>query len=349
MKYMDLDAIDKKILYYLSINARLSYSVLSSNVRISRESVKNRMEKMKKNNTILNFTSITNSTYLGLNFYTVYLNFNQMDASIVKKFEKYIHNHDNVIWANKCLGKWNYTMLLLVKDSNDLAENLGELKENFRELIKEIDFEKVLYEYKFSSNVPSFFKEINVKPLKVSKEGSSLYSLLDNKITAIKKKYEPVTIDNTDVKIIELLSENCRIPLNEMSKKLSLPIENIRYKMKRLAKKKILATFWATINYGLYGFHWYRIRIRTYKIDEETDKELKKYIVNNPNIFWGARILGQTDIHIDTRLKDNNKLNVFLENFKKKFEKIIIDYDTIIMLNEPNYCDFTKKLYELSI
>jgi len=345
---MKIDAIDKKILYYLTDNARLSYSVLAANVGVSRESIKNRIEKMKKNKALINFTTILNPPYFGLNFYTLYLNFNKIDTTNAKKLDKYIQNHKSAIWVNRCLGKWDYTLLLLLKDSNEMAEILGEMKENFRGLIKEIDFEEVLYEYKYTSSVKAFFKDVKINPLKISKEGSSLYSLLDNRITAAEKEFEKVKIDKTDVKIIKLLSDNCRVSLQEMSEKLSLPIENIRYKMKRMAEKKILAAFWAGINYNLFGFQWYRVRIRTYKITKEIEKELRKHIVNDPNIFWGARILGQNDIHLDVRLKDNNELNEFLKEFNQKFEKLIIDYETIIMTEEPDYNDFAPTLFDVA-
>jgi len=348
MLVMKIDAFDKKILYYLSLNGRLSYSTLASNVGISRESIKARMEKMKKNNVIVNFSTILNAPYFGLNFYTLYLSFNKLDASKAKKMDKYIRNQRSAIWVNRCLGKWDYTLLLLVKDSKDMADITGEIKENFRGAIKEIDFDEVLYEYKYAANLGDFFKDINIKPLKVSKEGSSFYSLLDSEVTTIEKEFEKVSIDETDVKIIELLGSNCRIPLQEMSKKLKIPIENIRYKMKRMAEKKVIASFWIAINYGMFGYQWYRIRMRTYKITEEGEKDLSKYIINHPNIFWSTRILGQNDIHIDIRLKGNKELNEFFEEFNEKFENLLIDYETIIMTEEPNYNDFAPKIYDVA-
>ncbi|MFH1391727.1 MAG: Lrp/AsnC family transcriptional regulator [Candidatus Diapherotrites archaeon] len=348
MQYMKLDATDKKILYYLSINARLSYSVLAANVGVSRESIKNRMENMWKNKVILNFTAILNPPYFGLNFYTLYLNFNKLDATNAKKLAKYMKNHWSAIWVNRCLGKWDYTLLLLAKDSMDITEIIGEIKENFRGLIKEIDFEEVLYEYKYTANIKSFFKDVNIKPLKVSKEGSSLYSLLENESVAAVKDFEKTKIDKMDVEIINLLANNCRVSLQEMSEKLSLPIENIRYKMKRMAEKKVLAALWIAINYGVFGFQWYRIRIRTYQITDEIEKELRKFIANDSNIFWAARILGQNDLHLDVRLKDNKELNEFLEKFNEQFEKLTIDYETIIMTEEPDYNDFAPKIYDIA-
>jgi len=349
MLVMKVDAIDKKILYYLSLNARLSYSTLTSNVGISRESIKSRMEKMKKNKVILNSTAILNPPYLGLNLYTLYLSFNKLATTSAKKLDKYMQNHKRTIWVNRCLGKWDYTLILYAKNSKDMAEVLGEIKEKFRGAIKEIDFEEVLYEYKYSANVKAFFEGVKINPLKVSKEGSSFYSLLDNETTIVEKGFEKkVLIDEIDVKIIELLSKDARVSLQEMSNKLSLPIENIRYKMKRMVDRKVLTAFWIAINYGLFGFQWYRIRMRTYEITEEIEKELKKHILNNSNIFWGARILGQNDLHLDVRLKGNKELNEFLEEFNEKFENLLIDYETIIMTEEPTYNDFAPILYDVA-
>ncbi|MCR4368854.1 MAG: Lrp/AsnC family transcriptional regulator [archaeon] len=345
---MAIDQIDKKILYCLCHNARLSYSVIAQNAKISRESVKARMEKMKKDRVLLNLTTIMNSPYFGLNFYTVYLNFNRLDTTKAKQLDKFIQKHPSAIWVNRCLGRWDYALLLLAKNSMDIAEIIGGIKSKFKGLVKEIDFDEVLYEYNYTALIGEFFEGTQIGPPRVTKEGSSFYRVLDKESTNYPRDFGKATIDKADARILELLGENCRMSLQKMGKRLSMPIENVRYKMKRMAEKKVIATFWPAINYGMFGFQWYRIRMRTYGIDAETDAKLRRFIVNSKNIFWGTRTLGQNDIHLDVRLRGNKELNEFLEKFNEKFPDLTIDYETIIMTEEPYYNDFAPKIHEVA-
>ena len=345
---MKLDATDMRLLYYLSINARLSYSTLASNLGISREAVKGRMGRLERDKVITSYQAVYNHPKFGLNFYNVYFNFSRMDSSKEKKLEKYISNHKSVIWTDKCLGKWTYALLLLAKNSQDFADTLDDFKEKFKGMLKDLEFEEVLYEYKYSTSVKAFFRGTEIKPLKITKEGSSFYSLMENEYVFAPRNFEKQKIDRIDVGIMKLVGKNARITLNEMSEKLGLPVENVRYRMKRLVEKTLIGGFWAGINYTMFGFQWNRILMRTNRIKDEEEEKLRKFILNSENIFWGARTLGRTDLHIDILVKGHGELNEFLEKFNSEFSDLLIDYETIIVNGTPTYNNFAEKFYEVA-
>ncbi len=343
-----LDRKDRKLLYYLSENGRLSYSVLAANVGLSREAVKNRIEKLVKGRVILSFRAQSTHPYFGLEFYNLYLSFARMDAKRQKEYENYIKKHPAVMWDNKCLGKWDYVLLLLVKDLADFSEIISDFKEKFQGNIKEYEFDVVLYEYVYKARVNAFFKGLEAGPPKIQREDSSFYRLLANTTIIVEKKREKHELDLADVKILELLSDNCRQTLEEMSAKAGLPVENIRYRMKRLISWHAIVAFWAAINYDLFGLHWYRIRLRLQKVPAEKEKGLKEFLTNHDKVFWSARSVGRADLHIDIRAEDNNALNVFLQEFNSNFGEITIDYEALVMTNDHDYNNFAPKMYEIA-
>ena len=151
-------------------------------------------------------------------------------------------------------------------------------------------------------------------------------------------------MDKTDAGIIKLLADDCRISLSEIGEKTGFPIENIRYRLKRLIENHIIGAFWATVNYEAFGLQWYRVRMRTNKISPENERLLSEFFLNHPNVFWATRVLGRADIHLDLRFSDNASLSKFLTEFNQKFDGIIVDYETLIMASGQTYYTFTEQM-----
>jgi len=71
---IQLDLKDKKILKLLSINARFSLSRISKYVRLTRDAVKYRINRLEKNNVITGYLTLINLKKLGARpcFYKYY-------------------------------------------------------------------------------------------------------------------------------------------------------------------------------------------------------------------------------------------------------------------------------------
>ncbi|MBI4210863.1 MAG: Lrp/AsnC family transcriptional regulator [Candidatus Diapherotrites archaeon] len=343
-----IDKIDKKILYYLTGNARLSYTTISANVGLSRESVKLRIENMLRERTILSFPVQSLHPYFGLEFYNFYISFARLDAQRHRQYETYIKKHPSVMWSNRCLGRWDYATIVLVKDNYDLANIISEFKEKFRGFIKDTEYDAVLYEYVYTNRVKSFFNDTDTKPLRISRDDSSFYKLLENRPTGVLKQRIRTTLDRTDVQVLEMLSANCRATIHEIAESTGIGYENVRYRMKRMIERNVIVAFWAAINYDAFGLHWYRVRMRTNMMTEEEEKKLTSFLQGHQSIFWSARSVGKVDLHIDLRVEDNNQLNDFLQRFNTEFESLVTDYETLIMTQELDHNNFTKKIYEMA-
>jgi DNA-binding Lrp family transcriptional regulator len=55
-------------------------------------------------------------------------------------------------------------------------------------------------------------------------------------------------LNKIDLEILRVLQENCRIPLEELAKKVNLPRSTVYYKIKKLEEKKIIEGYHAKIN-----------------------------------------------------------------------------------------------------
>ncbi len=345
MEPVPLDAKDRKLLYYLSENARLSYSTLAANVGLSREAVKNRIERLVREKVILSFRVQSSHPYFGLEFYNLYISFARMDAKRQAEYENYIKKHPAVMWSNKCLGKWDYALLLLVKDLADFALILSEFKGRFRGAIRDFEFDVILYEYVYTATLGAFFSGLGAKPLRAKREDSSFNRALSEVPVIVEKTRQRHTLDTADIKILNALSDNCRQTLHEIGEKSGLPPENVRYRMRCMIGKHAIVAFFAAINYDMFGLHWYRVRMRTNMISAQEEKRLAGFLLSHPSVFWAARSVGRADMHIDIRAEDNNALNGFLKEFNTEFPGIAIDYEALMMTDDHDYNNFAPKMY----
>ena len=71
-----LDVKDRKLLYYLSKDARTSDTQLSRKIKLSKTAIKHRVERFEKLNIIKKFTATLDHQIIGFTNFTLLLRFN---------------------------------------------------------------------------------------------------------------------------------------------------------------------------------------------------------------------------------------------------------------------------------
>jgi len=59
---------------------------------------------------------------------------------------------------------------------------------------------------------------------------------------------ESVKLDETDIQILEILQENCKLNFTQIGNELGIPESTIRYRIERLEKRRIINGYVALIN-----------------------------------------------------------------------------------------------------
>jgi len=70
-----MDLKDRKILHELDKNARISASEIAKRIRLSKNSVINRIKRLEQEKIILGYNTLTNINNLGYTTYDIYLKF----------------------------------------------------------------------------------------------------------------------------------------------------------------------------------------------------------------------------------------------------------------------------------
>lgn len=144
------DEYDKKVMLALNQNARQSLADLSKKVGLSRDAIRNRIQKLIKDKVILNFKPILNPPAMGypiINY--VFIALNNPNEEQERKFTNFMKAHKNITYIASLIGKWDYIIDIMAENPGKFNDVMKEIRQKFSELIKDYEIYGVLEEYKY--------------------------------------------------------------------------------------------------------------------------------------------------------------------------------------------------------
>lgn len=311
---MKLDLKDKRILYGLDINSRQSYAQIGKKVKLPKTVVFHRINSLKKRNILKNTYALVNFTKLGFTQYKLYLKFHSLNAQKEKEITDYLINKNKITWVTSCRGKWDISITVIAKNIVDFDNILKNIINKHGKYIINKDILIVSYSPLFSRNylVPEKKKE------------KFLYM----------KNIENLEIDETEESILKILANNSRIPTIEIMKKLNFTRDLVTYRIKKLEKKGIILCYRSLVDLEKMGYHLYKIIFRLNNFSKEQEAGLISYCESIPNIVQYIRLVGNWDVEIEVEIENENKLYEIINEIRNKFDKIVIDYEVLHIIEE---------------
>jgi Lrp/AsnC family transcriptional regulator for asnA, asnC and gidA len=145
-------------------------------------------------------------------------------------------------------------------------------------------------------------------------------------------------IDALDLKIIELLQQNGRIPYRDIARSIETPEATVRYRMKRLLDDGII-TISAFINTGKVRYE--NVAYIELKVQPDFFETVLEDLVGMERISYLSAVTGEFDIMLEYIYKDNDDLLSFINWLKKK--------TAVIELNSRNILNIYKAQYPARI
>ncbi|HLD55672.1 MAG TPA: Lrp/AsnC family transcriptional regulator [Candidatus Nanoarchaeia archaeon] len=149
LKLREIDEKDKKILMLLQEDGRMQLSKISKKVGLSIDSVHKRIKKMLKKG-IFETGIFIEPRALGYPLIAdIKIKLKNVSKEEMGKFILYLQKHKRCIELLSILGDFDFTCVLIAKDSNDLDEISTEIRQKFKDLILEWKGLLILKQYKF--------------------------------------------------------------------------------------------------------------------------------------------------------------------------------------------------------
>ena len=121
--FVKIDNINKKILYLLQKDARMTYKEIANELKRSETTIRDRIKAMEHVGIIQGYTTLIDKIALGLNFFAIILA-NPISSSDLDKATEKIKKLKNVMRVYQISGKQRIAIFMVTQSYSELKEIL---------------------------------------------------------------------------------------------------------------------------------------------------------------------------------------------------------------------------------
>lgn len=309
-----LDMKDTRILCELDSNARQPLSRIAKKVGLSKEVVKYRIQAMEREGVIRGYYAVIDLSKIGYMFCRILIKFQETDMKREKEIIEYCKSSKHAGWICMLDDLWDLVFIVYVKDVAELEKIHNELVRRYGRYVLEKDISIASSIYHFKHNY--------------------LFGTKDHSQAVLGEESKKVELDKTDLKILEILANNARIPTIEIADKLGMSANAIKYRIKGLMKSKVIIGFRTKINLSLLGYEHYKIFLTLKSVTKEKMEKLMGYLRFHPNVIYITKAIGTSDLEFEAMLKNRFELHSLMRELRLKFGDILKGYQTILTYEE---------------
>ncbi|MFC1800722.1 winged helix-turn-helix transcriptional regulator, partial [Nanoarchaeota archaeon] len=201
-----LDKKDMRILYELDVNARQPISQIAKKVGLSKEVVNYRIKNLTKKGIIEGFYTIIDSAKLGYFTIRVYLTLGNTTVDKEKEIIDFIVKQKNALYVSKLSNSLDVAIGMWVKTFDEFAKFKNELETKYRKYLSIfLIYNHYKRDYLINEN-----------------KGESA------ELAVIGTPHE-IKISDTEHRLLKLIADNARISLLDISKKIGVTPNAVKY------------------------------------------------------------------------------------------------------------------------
>lgn len=311
-----LDKINQRILYELDKNCRISDNQLAKLVNRSRESVRNRINKLAKQKIIQAFILSIDPAKIGRIGFKVYF---QLKNNPEKRneFKELIQKQKGLYWFAESDGVWDFHTTFYNESITEFNEIKNKIFSKFKELIVKKDSGVLV-------NVRQYTKRFLLTEAKNNEE-AKIYG---------EQKKNALDLDELDKNIIDRMSFDARIPLTKLALEINSTIDIVRHRIKKLEEKEIIFQYRVAIDHNKLGYSMYKAFVYFDNISSQTETKLFEYAKQETRIFNIVRQLSSWDIELEIMAKTYEEFTDIMNNIRNEFKDVIRNYELILIKDE---------------
>jgi len=326
MEKNKLDKFDLKLINELEQDARQPLSKIAKKLKTSQQVVSYRMKSLENRGVVGGYYTIINLTKLGYTSYRTMVRFNNITDKKHKEIIDYLMKQENVLWLVDCSGRWDLLVNFIAKNIIHYNERLRNFKNKFPNQIQNYDILTTLEVIYFGRD---YFIE--------KKRG-------ERTLPSFGGKWEPVCLNEKDLEILDILSENARINSVDMAEKIKASPNTVILRIKDMVKRRIIQGFKPLIHLENAGYLGYKALIKFHNITDKKEKEIIEYLKTNLQVVGAIRLVGLWDFEIEFEVKSREEMLKLTRDFRDRFKEVIKEFELLSLYHEYKYDFFPGDL-----
>jgi len=317
-----IDKIDKRILFELHRNARISDSELAKKIRRSKDSVRYRIRNLEEAEIILGYQAWIDFTKIGYSSYKLYLRLSATPEQAERLYD-YIRKEKRAFAMFTADGAWSIGLAFFAKNHAEFYDIQNRLLSRFGNII--------------TSRIYCSMADAVVKTRDFLYDG-------DPDVLQLWGVPEANELDTIEQKLIASLFKNSRKTLVDLATACGTTVDKVRSRLKRLEEKQIIFSHTARIDYSKLGFEFYKSFVFVKNYDAKAEQRLLGYLKQNKNVIDYIRTVGPWAIEFESIVPNYQEYNNMIRDLRSRFPDIVLDIESAIINNEEIHPP-TKMIY----
>lgn len=318
-KYLGIDLKDRKILFELDKNARISFAKLGKKVGLSTEVVNYRVKRLEESGIITSYQTSVDYEKLCLIHFKICLLFNGISISTEEGVYLSLKTIPQVVWIAKCQGDFDCIISCTV-------DNMSELNRIKDEVISVVNSYITKKEISISFEIKSFARNY----------------LIGKREETLPKASKIIKIDETDLKILRIILDNARNPIIDIASRIGLSVKATAVRIKKLQKSGVIINFRLVINYDKLGIYFYKTFLYLKNPDKKRVRLLLKKLNTNPNLIHNLRVIAEWDLEPEFEFEKKEDFQRTIQDLMNEFSDIIQRISVVTIIKEYKYTFFYK-------
>ena len=314
---MKLDLKDRKLLYWLDQNSRMTNKKLGKKVGLSEQAIGYKLKRLEEERVIKKYVAFVNTLALGYSHYKVLLRLHNTNVKKEGEIIAFLVKNENVRWVVSCSGKWDINFSVLALNAEDFTKIYREIEKKIGEYIGE--------------------KSVSVLIKSPGLTKGYLLGHSGDKIRLYGEKDIHKELDLTDKKILKSISQNSRKNVVEIAEEICSTVDIVRYRLKKLEESGIINGYTIYLGFNKIGILRYSVFFGLHKMSDEVEKRMFEFAMKQNNIVFMLTMVGTYDLSLEFEVPSYQILESIIKKFREEFADNIHDFEIIFNTEEYKY------------
>ncbi|MFA5349655.1 MAG: AsnC family transcriptional regulator, partial [Candidatus Paceibacterota bacterium] len=256
----------------------------------------------------------TNPRLSGYAHFKVYLQLQNTDVDIEQKILDYLKKHQNSFWVVSSRGRWDLMFSYHAQNVREFGEFLREFMDHFSEYI--------------------LTRMVNMLECGIVFNRAYLWPGEKKVALEYGGKFKTIKLNPLDLKILDLLRQNSREKLVNISKRVGISPEAVRMRIKNMEKKQLIQGYKISLDLERIGYESYLIAFKFRNLDSKIWRDIVAFANMNEHILYLPKTIGSHDLDIEVEVKDSKELDEFINSFRSRFGKVLQGFESAQIIKE---------------
>lgn len=306
---VELDAIDKRILFELEKNARISDVALGKIVKKSKDAIRYRIKRLENEKIIRGYKTWIDAAKFGYKTATLYFTLLSLPERRKKMFEMIIDDK-KTYWMGVAEGEWNLGVSYFIESNEEFFDIKSKLLSEFSDVIIDVRM--------------TFLVSVSVHEKIFLVKGHS-------ELLTFTESTQKNELDELSKKILSILYKNSKSNISDIAFETKTSVDKVRTRMKQLEENKIIIRYTIDLDYNKIGYEFYKSFIFLKDSSQAQMKRLMEHAEQSSTIINIVKQLAPWEYEFVIFARNFGEYQETLSKLTAQFPDMIKKIETAVM------------------